>query len=128
MPFVHAFLPAGVADTQLPHIGQAIHDALVATFDVPVDDRFQVLSRHDAPALVCSPQYLGIAHAPEVAFVQIVCKRGRTLAQKRALYQALAHGVAQSAGLRPDDVLIHLIENAPEDWSFGGGLAQLVPA
>lgn len=127
MPFVHAFLPARVPDAQLERISQALHDALIETFDVPPDDRFQVLTRHPAGELSCTPQYLGIPHSGDVVFIQIVCKHGRTLAKKRALYAHLAHGVARATGFSPDDVLIHVIEVAPENWSFGRGLAQLAP-
>lgn len=128
MPFVQLHVPSTVTDDGLQRAGQAVHEALVATFDVPPDDRFQLLQRHAAPAMVCTPAYLGIAHGTSVAFVQVVCKGGRTVAQKCALYRAIADGVARATGLRADDVVIHVVENRPEDWSFGGGLASLVTA
>lgn len=37
-----------------------------------------------------------------------------------------ADGVAQATGPSAGDVIIHLVENRPEDWSFGEGLASLV--
>jgi 4-oxalocrotonate tautomerase len=32
----------------------------------------------------------------------------------------------ERAGVRPEDVMITLSENGPEDWSFGNGVAQYV--
>ncbi|MGO8658928.1 tautomerase family protein, partial [Rhizobium ruizarguesonis] len=32
---------------------------------------------------------------------------------------------AQSPGLRPEDVMIVISTSAPEDWSFGDGIAQM---
>lgn len=128
MPFVRAFLPECLPAERLPQVGDAIHEALVATFDVPAQDRFQVLTRHAPHELRCTPEYLGIRHGEAVAFVQIVCKYGRTVAQKRALYEALARGIAQAGSIAEDDVIVHVVEVAPENWSFGRGLAQLAPA
>jgi phenylpyruvate tautomerase PptA (4-oxalocrotonate tautomerase family) len=43
--------------------------------------------------------------------------------QKKALYKAIADGLAATLGIRPEDVLINLIEVKKENWSFGNGVA-----
>ena len=48
--------------------------------------------------------------------------------QKRALYRRIAELLAQNAGIRPQDVMISLVENALVDWSFGEGVAHYMPA
>jgi len=35
--------------------------------------------------------------------------------------------LTKTAGLRPEDVLINLVEVVPENWSFGNGIAQYAP-
>ena len=50
--------------------------------------------------------------------------QGRTLEQKKALYARVAELLAQEPGIRPEDVLINLVECAKEDWSFGNGIAS----
>ena len=56
--------------------------------------------------------------------VQITWNEGRTLEQKKALYKAIADGLAARLGLRREDVLINLVEVKKENWSFGAGVAQ----
>ena len=46
--------------------------------------------------------------------------------QRKALYKAIADGLAAKPGIRPEDVLINLIEVKKENWSYGNGVAQYV--
>jgi 4-oxalocrotonate tautomerase len=57
-------------------------------------------------------------------FVQITVSTGRKPGQKRALFKRMAELLAKSPGLRPEDLLINLIEVSWENWSFGNGEAQ----
>ena len=56
--------------------------------------------------------------------VQIFFNEGRSVAQKQALYKAIADGLSSSLKLRPEDVFITLVEVKKENWSFGNGVAQ----
>ena len=49
---------------------------------------------------------------------------GRTLDQKRALYAKIAANLAKNPGVRPEDVLVNLVEVPKENWSFGKGEAS----
>ncbi len=57
--------------------------------------------------------------------VHITFRRGRSDAQKRALYRTIAAKAAQSAGVRAADIMVVLTENDRIDWSFGDGVAQM---
>jgi phenylpyruvate tautomerase PptA (4-oxalocrotonate tautomerase family) len=59
-----------------------------------------------------------------VVFVQITLNAGRTVEQKQALYAGSAALRAENPGVRPQDVLINLVEVPRENWSFGNGEAQ----
>jgi len=52
---------------------------------------------------------------------------GRTLAQKRGLYQAIADGLQQRLGMRREDVCVNLVEVSKDNWSYGNGEAQYAP-
>lgn len=106
-------------------ISQGVHDAVTSTFNVPSDDRFQVIGEH-APgtAIVHAPSYLGIKYSDELVVIQITCNEGRTLDQKKRLFAALADKLAVSPGLRREDVIVSLVEVKKENWSFGNGIAQ----
>ena len=124
MPFVRISLPQQLADAQLGSISDAVHEAMVRTFNVPAKDRFQVLTRHAPHELVCTDEYLDIAHGPRVAFVQITCNEGRSVNMKKALYAQLAASIEAGGAIKAADVIVSLVEVKKENWSFGNGLAQ----
>ncbi len=62
--------------------------------------------------------------ARRAAFLQITLNAGRTVEQKRALYARIVGLLAENPGVRPQDVLINLVEVPRENWSFGNGEAQ----
>ena len=124
MPFVRIDLPAATPASQVAAVSDAVHSALVASFEVPVPDRFQTIHRRRPEDMVCSPEYLGVQHSSRVVFVQIFCAPGRSIEKKRALYAAIADAIAAQTEFAAADVIIHLVETARENWSFGKGLAH----
>jgi 4-oxalocrotonate tautomerase len=124
MPLQRISISSGKDFAYRQAVADGVHRALVETCNVPADDRFQILTEHAAESLVCSPSYLGITHGRFPVFVQITLNRGRTVAQKRALYARIADLLHESARVPRADVIVSLVEVAKEDWSFGDGLAQ----
>ena len=121
MPLVRIDTTQRLSPERRRALGDAVHRALVDTVGVPADDRFQVIVGHADAALNVTPGYLGIDHGPDVVLVQITLSLGRTLEQKRALFQALADGLAAAGGVRREDVVVNLVEVVKENWSFGNG-------
>jgi len=107
-------------------MGDAIHQALVETLDVPKLDRFQLLTEHEAGDLVYDSSYLGIARSDNVVIIQITLSAGRSAAKKRSLYETIARKLG-ALGIRREDVWINLVEVAKENWSFGNGVASYAP-
>jgi len=124
MPLVRISLREGTSPEYRKALGDGVHRALVEAMAVPADDRFQVITEHPPAGLVYDPRYLGIERSERVVFVQITLSTGRKPAQKRALYRRITELLAQSPGVRPEDVVINLVEVAWENWSFGNGEAQ----
>lgn len=127
MPLVRINLQDGKSEDFRRNLSEAIHAAMVETIGVPAADKFQIITEHRAGNLVFPEAYLDIAHEEEVIFVQIFLNAGRTVELKQALYRALAARVA-AVGFNPKDLIINLVEVRKEDWSFGNGIAQYVPA
>jgi 4-oxalocrotonate tautomerase len=121
MPLVRVSLRKGKSPSYLESIGQSIHQAMVETIGAPAEDRFQIFSEHSEESLVYDPSYLGIKRDDDIVVIQITLNAGRTLDQKRALYQAVAENLSKDPGLRKEDVLIGLVEVSKENWSFGNG-------
>ncbi len=124
MPLVRIDVLEEYTTEQKAALGDGVHRALVDAIGIPPLDRFQVIASHSPGNLVFDPTYLGIPRTAGVVFVQIAMSAGRTLEQKRALYQAIARNLAARPGVRPEDVFVNLVEVAKENWSFGNGIAQ----
>jgi 4-oxalocrotonate tautomerase len=128
MPLVRISHITGKSAEQIAAMSQGVHRAMVATFNVPADDYFQIITEHAATTGLIGPaQFLGIAHTADFVFVQITCADGRTVEQKKALYAAITAHLARDAAVRTEDVIINLVETKRENWSFGNGLASFVP-
>lgn len=124
MPLVRIALRKGTTPDFRRKLSDAVHRAMVETIKVPELDKFQVVTEPDAEGLVYDPSYLGIARTDGVVFIQITLNAGRTLEAKKALYARIAELLREAPGVRPEDVLISLVEVTRENWSFGNGIAQ----
>jgi 4-oxalocrotonate tautomerase len=124
MPFVRISLRQGKSAEYRRAIGEGVHRAMVEALAIPADDRFQVITEHPPEGLVYDPQYLGVQRTENVVFVQITLSAGRKPQQKRKLYKRMAEILTESPGLRPQDLVINLVEVSWENWSFGNGAAQ----
>jgi len=123
MPLVRIDLPVQTTPTTVRAVADAVHHALVSVFGIPVADRFQTVARRSADAIICSEEFLGIAHSDQVVFVQITMAP-RSVEQKKALFLEIASGIARETHFKGSDVVINLVESARENWSFGNGQAQ----
>lgn len=125
MPLVRISHRAGVTDAYRRALSDGVQEALATAVKVPADDRFHILTEH-ASGLIFDPHYLGIERSPEWVAIQITLRKGRTVEMKQALYRRIVENLAKDPGLRPEDVMICLVENELADWSFGKGEAQYV--
>ena len=124
MPLVRIDLRAGKSEEYRKALGDGVHQAMIEALAIPPDDRFQVITEHPAAGLIYDAHYLGIPRTDNVVFVQITMSAGRKPQQKRKLFKRMAEILAQSPGLKPQELVINLVEVAWENWSFGNGEAQ----
>ena len=104
-------------------MADAVHEALVAQASVPPDDRFQIVHEFDDDAIIAHPSYGGVSRTQDLIVIEITLNAGRTVEIKRNLYTDIAARLGRTVDVRPDDVLISLVEVTKENWSFGGGRA-----
>src|SRR5262245_55841393 len=105
MPLVRIDVPRRLPVSDTVRISDAVHEALTAAFDVPEQDRFQIVTRHAPERLVCAPEYLGVRHGEHAVIIQITCNEGRTVEMKRALYARLARNIAARTAVPAADVI-----------------------
>jgi phenylpyruvate tautomerase PptA (4-oxalocrotonate tautomerase family) len=125
MPFIRIDLQEGRDITTIQAISDSMHRALTEHFNVPLRDRFQIITEHKAEQLIYE-NYLDIEHTNAIIFIQVFLRGGRTVEQKRAFYARVAELLVENARMRPEDVFITLVENTIENWSFGNGQAQML--
>jgi phenylpyruvate tautomerase PptA (4-oxalocrotonate tautomerase family) len=117
-------MPDVLAEVRMGWIGEngsrfldAIHAGIVEALHTPEDDKVLRLVEHP-PAHFAIPGSAGERYT----HIEITMFAGRTLAAKRALYQAIVRNL-KAFGIPPNDVKIILIEVSPESVGFRGGRA-----
>lgn len=128
MPLVRIDAPSALPPERLRARADMVHAALVTHMNEPEADRFQIIWRHGAQHWLIDPRYPSVERTAEALIVSVALRAGRTEARKMAFSRAVVAQAAKFGGIKPDDTLSALSENAPLDWSFGWGEALRAPA
>lgn len=123
MPFVRIDLIRGRRPEEVRAIADATHRALVDVLDIPERDRFQVITEHDADHVIALDAGLGFERTDRLVMLQIFTQSGRTTEVKQRLFHTIAEQL-EPLGISGEDIFIGMVENGPQDWSFGFGRAQ----
>lgn len=126
MPLARISLLRGKSPQYLRQLSDSVHQALVDAFEVPPDDRFQVIHQHEPGELIFDTHYLCGPRSPDYVLVAITAGRMRTTHTKRTFYRRLADLLEEKPGIRPEDVMVVIATTQADEWSFGNGLATLV--
>jgi phenylpyruvate tautomerase PptA (4-oxalocrotonate tautomerase family) len=124
MPFVRIDLIRGKSIQYRKTLGDIVYKAMIEVINVPKDDKFQVITEHAPEELNFAESYLGNRYSNHVIFIQITLNSGRSIDLKKAFYKRIVDDLHAQLKIRPEDVVINLVEVAKENWSFGGGIAQ----
>jgi phenylpyruvate tautomerase PptA (4-oxalocrotonate tautomerase family) len=126
MPFSRISLLRGKSPEYLRALSDGLHRALVETFKVPPDDRFQAIHQHEPGELVFDRAYLGGPRSDDFVLIQITAGKPRNTEIKRAFYQRLVEHLKVAPGLRPEDVMVVISTTGLDDWSFASGEASMI--
>lgn len=125
MPLLYFNVLEGRTDAELKSMLDAAHRAMLAAFKVPERDRYQIVNEYKPSRMVVEDTGLGIPRTDKVVVVQVVSRpRGKEAKQK--FYRLLTEELQKCCGIAPSDVMVSIIENTDEDWSFGLGRAQFL--
>jgi len=127
MPFVRIDLSKKHPDGFAQQVGDIIFQVMREHINVPEDDKFQVITKHDTNELVIPKSYLGIEYSEGIIFIQVTLNEGRTTDMKKAFYKAICESLVNKLKVRPQDIVINLVEVNKENWSFGNGEMQYAP-
>src|SRR5580704_2987570 len=112
MPFVRIDLIRGKSAQYRKMLGEIVYNAMVDLINVPKDDKFQVITEHAPEDLNFAESYLGNQYSQDIILIQITLNLGRTVELKRAFYKRIVDDLSAQLNVRPQDVVINLVEVA----------------
>jgi hypothetical protein len=125
MPFLRFDIIEGRSDQEITALLDATHRVLLRILHVPQRDRYQVVNEHKAIRTRIEDTGLGIMRSDKIVLLQITT-RPHTTEEKTAFYREFCTELGHSCGIEPSDVMINIVQNTDEDWSFGYGRAQFL--
>lgn len=121
MPLTRITLPEQTSEARIALIGDILHRTLVDTFDVPPQDRFQIVEKLPASQRIYDAHYLSGGRSDDFMLFTLLAGKPRSAAQKAALCRTLTQRLAEQLAVRPDDVMVVIQFNSAGDWSFSNG-------
>lgn len=110
---------------QSRQLADIVQEVMLELFSAPPGDRYQIIETLPAGSIIAEDTGLGIERSDGVVIIHIT-QQGRSTAQKRAIYAALAERLSAAELVRPEDLIVSVVHNDREDWSFGLGRAQFL--
>jgi phenylpyruvate tautomerase PptA (4-oxalocrotonate tautomerase family) len=110
---------------ELRLLADTVQGVMLEVFAAPPRDRYQVITEHRPGQLICEDTGLGLERTDDLVVLQVF-QQGRSEQQKRTLYAELAARLDKAAALAPSDLIVSVVANTREDWSFGLGRAQFL--
>jgi len=125
MPLLRFDIFEGRSPDQLKALLNATHSALVAAFRIPERDRYQIVHEHPASHFIVQDTGLGIPRTKNCVLLQITT-RPRERRAKEVFCHLLCESLKKECEIDPSDVVVSMVTNSDEDWSFGKGRAQFL--
>lgn len=125
MPLLRIDLIEGRNSEDIKLLSDAVHRAMLKAFGVPERDRYQIIQQHPAAELIAEDTGLGIPRTEKLVMIQVTT-RPRTRAEKENFYRFVTEELKAACNIEPSDVMISMVQNTDEDWSFGNGRAQFL--
>ncbi len=121
MPFARISLLKGKSPDYVKTLSNTIHKALVEAFEVPIDDRFQIIHQHEPGELIFDTYYMGGPRSNDYVLICITAGRLRSTQVKQGFYKHLVELLQNALDVRPEDVMVVINTTQADEWSFGCG-------
>lgn len=125
MPLIKIDMIKGREKAEIKEILDISYRVILETFGAPEGDRYQIVNQHEDYEMQILDTGLGVERTENVLVFTIVT-RPRTQSEKTNFYQKLADTLHEHTDIRKEDIMISLVENTDEDWSFFNGKAQFL--
>jgi hypothetical protein len=125
MPLMKFDVVEGRDDAQIKALLDAAHRAMVAAFEVPERDRYQIVNEYRPGRMIVEDTGLDIPRTRDVVILSVT-SRTRSEASKIRFYELLTQELQTHCNIQPSDVMVSIVINDDADWSFGHGRAQFL--
>lgn len=125
MPLVRVDMIQGRRPDEINALLESIHRSLIATFKIPLRDRYQIVQEHLPSHFIALDTGLDIPRTPNCVIIQLTT-RPHPPEAKENFYRELSRDLEATCGLAPSDIIVTIVANTDEDWSFGFGRAQFI--
>lgn len=115
----------GRTETDIQAILDISYKVMLDAFDAPIGDRYQIVNQHEPFEMQILDTGLGFERTNDVLIFSLIT-RPRTTEQKKLFYKNLVETLNNELGIRREDIMINLVVNDDEDWSFAFGKAQFL--
>ena len=110
MPLIRFDMIKGRSPEEIKDILQIAHEVMVAAFDVPPRDRYQIVHQHEPYEMVVEDTGLDIPRTDRVIVISIV-SRVRTIRQLKKFYQDVADKLETDRLVDKNDLMINVAFN-----------------
>lgn len=125
MPLIRFDIYEGRSDQEIETLLDASHRAMVAAFEVPERDRYQIVNEHRPSRMIVQDTGLDIPRTRNFVMMQVTT-RPRSREMKEKFYKLTVEELEKSCAIAPSDVMMNFVTCTDEDWSFGLGRAQFL--
>ena len=127
MPVTRISIREGKSPEYKQALLDEIYEAMRETVAIKDGDRFMTIAEHGEHEFAYGP-FLGINRDDDLVQIQVFWAPGKTVDAKLTMYKKIVERLGNNPGVRPEDVLISVVETAAENWSFGNGETQFYKA
>jgi 4-oxalocrotonate tautomerase len=127
MPVTRIAMREGKTPEYKQALMDEIYEAMRETVAIKDGDRFMAITEHGEHEFAYGP-FLGIDRSDDLVQIQVFWAPGKTVEAKLAMYRKIVERLGTNLGVRPEDVLISVVETAADNWSFGNGETQFYKA
>ena len=127
MPVTRIAIRDGKTSQYKQALMDEIYEAMRETVAIKDGDRFMAITEHGEHEFAYGA-FLGIDRSADLVQIQVFWAPGKSVDAKLAMYQRITERLGDNPGVRPEDVLISVVETPAENWSFGNGETQFYGA
>jgi len=125
VPLVRIDLQEGRTPEHVRRIADVVQEVMLDVFAAPPRDRYQIITEHPVGHIIAEDTGLGFERTTGVVVLQIF-QQGRSQDQKKAAYAELSRRLEAECQVAPTDLIVSIVGNGRQDWSFGLGRAQFL--